>query len=300
MAYRRFSRIASLLAVAALLGSGCGDRAPAGETTIPGDPRVAVAPTTAPATTTPPEPVSTIPPLSIEELPDLGAEVRIPDGEGRFPAVVLVHGGGWVGGTPSIMSDLALHLTAEGFLTVNARYHLAASRAPGFPAALDDLACAVRYAAAHPRADGTVALVGYSAGAHLGAVVALTGERYGADCPVGGSGIPSRFVGLAGPYDVSRIGIAAVPFFGGGPQAAAEAWAAGNPQLLTDDNPGLVSLLLHGENDGIVDFTHAVEFQRALAESGSGALLEIVEGARHRDLHDPAFVGDLIVTWLER
>jgi len=299
MASRRVSRIASLLAVAAVLGSGCGDGAATGETTISGESQ-AVTSSTAPSRTTLPEPATAVAPLSIEELPDLGAEVRVPYGEGRFPAVVLVHGGGWVGGAPSLLSDLALHLTAEGFLTVNARYHLAASRSPGFPAALDDVACAVRYAAAHPRSDGTVALVGYSAGAHLGAVVALTGDRYGADCPVGGSGIPSRFVGLAGPYDVSRIGIAAVPFFGGGPQAAAEAWAAGNPQLLTDANPGLVSLLLHGENDGIVDFTHAVEFQRALTESGSEALLEIVEGARHTDLHDPVFVGDLIVTWLER
>jgi acetyl esterase/lipase len=300
MASRRISRIASLLAVAALLASGCGGGDSAGETTVAGDTRGEITAGSTSTTTIPAKPATTVPPLSAEELPDIGAEVRVPEGEGTFPAVVLVHGGGWVGGAPSLMSDLAGHLTVEGFLTVNARYHLAAARSPGFPAALDDIACAVRYAAAHPRSDGTVAVVGYSAGAHLGAVVALTGDRYAAGCPVGGNGIPSRFVGLAGLYDVSRIGIAAVPFFGGGPEAAAEAWAAGNPQLLTGANPGLVSLLLHGESDGIVDFTHAVEFQRALAEAGSEALLEIVEGARHRDLHDPAFVGDLIVTWLER
>lgn len=299
MASRRFSRIAPLLAVAALLAPGCGGGDSAGETTIADD-RGQMIPSSTSTSTIPAQPAATAPRLDAEELPDIGAEVRVPEGEGTFPAVVLVHGGGWVGGAPSLMSDLAGHLTAEGFLTVNARYQLAASRSPGFPAALDDIACAVRYAAAHPRSDGTVAVVGYSAGAHLGAVVALTGDRYAAGCPVGGKGIPSRFVGLAGPYDVSRVGIAAVPFFGGGPQAVAEAWAAGNPQLLTGANPGLVSLLLHGENDGVVDLAHAVDFRGALAESGSVALLEIVEGARHRDLHDPAFVGDLIVTWLER
>jgi acetyl esterase/lipase len=198
------------------------------------------------------------------------------------------------------MSDMAARLTAEGFLTVNASYHLAASRSPGFPAALDDVACAVRYAAAHPRSDGTVALVGYSAGAHLGAVVALTGDLYGADCPIPGDGIPERLVGIAGPYDVRHIGIAVVPFFGGGPEAAAAAWEAGNPLLLTNENPSLVSLLLHGENDGIVDLSHATGFQKALTESGSEALLEIVEGARHTDLYQPTFVADLIVAWLER
>lgn len=264
-------------------------------------PAETVAPTTAPPATTASEAGdTTVPRLGIDGLPDLGAEVRVPGGEGPFPSVVLVHGGGWVGGAPSIMSDLAAHLTAEGFLTVNTPYHLAASRSPGFPVALDDVACAVRYAAAHPLSDGTVALVGYSAGAHLGAVVSLTGNLYGEGCPVPGAKVPERFVGMAGPYDVSRLGIAAVPFFGGGPQAAADSWAAGNPQLLTDANSSLTSLLLHAENDGIVDFSHAVEFQRALTESGSEALLEIVEGARHTDLHDPAFVGDLVVTWLER
>jgi acetyl esterase/lipase len=199
-----------------------------------------------------------------------------------------------------MMSDLAEHLTAEGFLTVNARYHLAASRSPGFPTALDDIACAVRYAAAHPRSDGTVAVVGYSAGAHIGAVVALTGDHYGAQCPIPGDGRPQRFVGIAGPYDVSRLGIAAVPFFGGGPEAAAAAWEAGDPGLLTDENPTLVSLLLHGENDGIVDLAHALDFQTALTESGSEVLVEMVEGAKHTDMFDPALVGDLIVTWLER
>lgn len=257
-------------------------------------------PPTTTTTTTTTILTDTNPPLGTDGLPDLGAEVRIPPADGRFPAVVLVHGGGWVGGTPSLMSDLAAELTEQGFLTVNTRYHLAASRSPGFPAALDDVACGVRYAAAHPRSDGSVALVGYSAGAHLGAVVALTGDAYGESCPVAGSGLPGRFVGLAGPYDVSRLGIAVIPFFGGGPQANPAAWAAGNPQLLTHANPDLVSLLLHAESDGIVDAGHALAFAEALHSSGSEVLVEVVEGARHSDMHDPAFVADLIVAWLER
>ena len=307
MASRRRSRLAALLVATAVLAScsdgRVGEDPPAGvaePTTAPGTAPASTV-VTAPATTISIQPTTTAPTPDMDELPDLGAEVRVPEGEGgRFPAVVLVHGGGWVGGSPSMMSDLAENLTREGFLTVNTPYRLAASRSPGFPGALEDVACAVSYAAAHPNSDGTVALVGYSAGAHLGAVVALTGGLYAQGCPVPGNGVPDRFVGLAGPYDVSRLGIAVVPFFGGGPEAAAAAWAAGNPQLLADANPALISLLLHAEHDGFVDLSHAVAFQKALTESGSQALLEIVEGARHVDLHDPAFVADLVVTWLER
>lgn len=71
---------------------------------------------------------------------------------------------------------------------------------------VEDLVCAVRFAAAHPSSDGTVAIVGFSAGAHLSALVALTGNRYGQDCPFPGTGVPDRLVGLAGPYDAERLG----------------------------------------------------------------------------------------------
>jgi acetyl esterase/lipase len=232
-------------------------------------------------------------------LAEIDAEVRVPDGEGPFPAVVLVHGGAWVAGGPGGIRDLAVFLTGEGFLTVNARYQLSAN-SPGFPHAVDDIACAVRYAAAHPDSDGTVAVVGHSAGAHIAALVALTGDIYGSECPIRGSGLPDRFVGLAGVYDVSRLGIVVLPFFGTGPQEAAEMWAAGNPQGLVAENPELASLILIGDEDGFVDDSFGVDFVDALVEAGVDSLLEVVEGARHLDLADPDVVGGLIVSWLER
>ncbi|MFV1960694.1 MAG: alpha/beta hydrolase [Acidimicrobiia bacterium] len=252
-------------------------------------------------TTTLPPTTTTLPPTTTTrpELPDIGAEVKVPDGEGPFPAVVLVHGGGWLTGDPSIMRPMATFLTDEGFLTVNTPYKLS-NESPGFPQAVDDVACAVRYAAAHPDSDGTVVLIGHSAGGQISAIVALTGDRYAADCPIPGSGVPDGFVGLAGPYDVSRLGIIMLPFFGAGPIANPDAWLAGNPQRLTDENTDLVSLIMYGGSDGIVDSQFAIDFQRALSDSGSESLLEEVEGALHSQMRDPDWVGDLIVTWLER
>lgn len=224
----------------------------------------------------------------------------VPEGAGPFPAVVLVHGGGWVTGSPAIMRPLARELNEEGYLTVNTRYTLSSLRIPGFPEAVDDVACAVRYAAAHPDSDGSVAVIGHSAGAHIGSLVALTGDDYVDGCDIEGSGVPERFVGLAGPYDVSRLGLAIAPFFGSAPQEDPESWATGNPQLLTDENTSLDSLIMYGDRDGLVSDDFAADFQEALEGSGSTALLERVEGARHSQMHDPDFVGDLIVTWLGR
>lgn len=202
-------------------------------------------------------------------------------------------------GDPGVMRDLARYLTDQGFLTVNTPYALA-NRDPGFPDAVDDVACAVRFAAAHPMSDGTVALVGHSAGAHISAIVALTGERYGAECPIAGRGVPDRFVGLAGPYDAERLGILLLPFFGAGPNAEPEAWEAGNPQSLVDENPDLVSLIMYGDSDGIVDSQFATDFHAALEATGAQTELEVVENARHMDLRDPEVVGELIAVWLER
>jgi acetyl esterase/lipase len=256
--------------------------------------------TTVPTTTTESDTTtSTIRPATSTTLPDIGLEILVPQGAGPFPAAVLVHGGGWVAGSPELMRDLARFLTRQGILTVNTPYTLAGD-VPGFPIAVDDVACAVRYAAAHPDGDGTVAVIGHSAGAHLSALVALDDGVYGEDCPLGGPVIPSRLVGLAGPYEVSRLGPLMLPFFGVSPVEDPAAWGAGNPLLQVDKNPALSSLLLHGEEDGFVDLSFATDFAEALTRAGSEVLVEVVEGASHNDMTDPAYVGDLIITWLER
>lgn len=256
--------------------------------------------TTTQATTTTSLPATTTSVASTTTIvEDLRADIRVPGGEGPFPAVVLVHGGGWVAGDPSTLSDLAAYLTENGFITVNTPYKLAVQDA-GYPGAVDDVACAARLAAAHPDSSGQVAVLGHSAGAHLSALVALNGDAYGGDCPYPPASLPQKLVGLAGPYDVERLGLLMLPFFGGGPAVEPEAWESGNPLNFVGENTSLSSLIMYGENDTLVDPTFAVDFHLALVDAGSDATLELVEDARHMDLRDPDAVGELIVTWLER
>ncbi len=197
------------------------------------------------------------------------------------------------------MRPLARFLSDQGFMTVNTNYTLSDEQ-PGFPAAINDVACAVRLAQTHPESDGTVVILGHSAGAHIAAVVALTGNQYGAGCPYQGSGLPDKLVGLAGPNNVERLGFIMIPFFGGGPQVEPDAWFAGNPLNHVSENTNLVTLLLHGDADGIVDIGFSYEFETALTDAGSDVLMEVVEGANHEMLREANVVGDLIVTWLLR
>lgn len=282
-----------LVVVLTLVLVGCTSTGTDTSTTSPPPTSTSTSPSFA---TTTPSPSSTTTSVVLE----FAGEVVVPDGEGPFPAVVLVHGGGWVAGTTAIMRPLAEFLNENGHLTVNTEYQLATLEIPSFPEAVEDVACAVRYAASHPDGDGTVTVIGHSAGAHIGALVALTGDDYVGDCPYQGTGVPDRFVGLAGPYDASRLGLAIFAFFGVTPDSDPDSWTAGNPQELTEENLDLDSLIMYGDEDGLVTDDFAIQFHNALAASGSTSALEVVEGARHNEMHDPAMVGDLLVTWLDR
>ncbi len=294
MAYR--PRSGSLaLALGGLIVASC---ATAGDsTTTSALPATTVSPPTSIATTTTIGPTTT---LVDEPLPEIEAEVLIPDGAGPFPAVVLVHGGGWVVGDPGAIRPLAVHLRDAGYLTVNTPYALASFESPGFPDAVEDVACAVAFAAVHPDSDGSVAVIGHSSGAHIGALVALTGDRYTDDCPYTGSGRADRLVGLAGPYDILRAGLVGVIFFGEGVDLAPTAWEAGNPIFHVGANPDLSTLIMYGDLDGLVPPTFALDFHDSLVAAGVDSTLELVEGANHSDVRDPDIVGDLIVTWLDR
>lgn len=280
-----------LFVVACTSGSG----ATGTTTTTPTTLTTTSTPATTTTTTTTTLPGGTVPdgPMPINPV------VRVPDGVGPFPVVVLVHGGSWVGGSTGIMRDLASYLTDEGFLTINTNYTLAGNR-PGFPDAMNDVACAVRLGQTHPEGDGTVTLLGHSAGAHIAAVVALTGDSYTDGCPIATSGIPDRLIGLSGPYDIDRLGFVLYPFLGGGPGVEPEAWEAANPHNHVDENPRLQTLLLHGDQDGLINIGFSFGFANALNDAGSESLVEVIEGANHTDTLDPTIVGGLIVTWLER
>ncbi len=294
MARGQGSRLPHLLTIGLIATACTAVPAPATSTEAPATttttPPLVTTTTVVETTTTQPEPV---------ELPEIDAVIKIPEGEGPFPAVVLAHGGGWVTGDPGLMTTLQNFLTDEGYVTVNTRYALA-DNGPGFPTALEDVACAINHARAMPETDGTVVVIGHSAGAHLGAVVALTGSDYAANCPVPGNGTPEKLVGLAGPYDVDRLGLLMIPFFGVSSNVDPDIWLAGNPQRLTDRNPDLMSLIMFGDRDGLVDDSFAIDFHAALVENGVDSTLEVVEGARHMNMRQPDWVGDLIAVWLER
>ena len=56
---------------------------------------------------------------------DLTVDVHRPKGEGPFPILVYLHGGGWVLGSPKTHRKLGYRFAERGFVVFNVRYRLA-------------------------------------------------------------------------------------------------------------------------------------------------------------------------------
>ena len=110
--------------------------------------------------------------------PDQVMDVYIPEGNGPFPGVIMIHGGGWSAGTTLDFRKESAHLAAEGFVAFAIDYR----KAPvfHFPAQVEDAQAAVRYAREHadefklqPEHLGAL---GGSAGGQLAAMLGVDGE----------------------------------------------------------------------------------------------------------------------------
>lgn len=186
------------------------------------------------------------------QLNDLGPR----DG---WPAVLLVHGGGWVEGSWAAFESLAPALAHKGLMAVAMDYRLA----PGarWPAQLEDMRLALdtlRYAQVDPE---RIALWGHSAGGHLALVAAQRWPEHVRCC-----------VALGAPTDLERLDRE-------GPDDLGQVF---NPRDMPDASPlrraGDLppTLLVHGAADRIVRVGHARDLKSAAPERVE--LLEIPDG----------------------
>lgn len=109
---------------------------------------------------------------------ELKVDIYYPEtnGDQLKPAVLLIHGGGWVSGSKENQRPMAKRLAQEGFVAITVEYRL--SREAPYPAAVIDIKAALdwikRNAAEYDLDKNKVALLGASAGAQLATLVGVT------------------------------------------------------------------------------------------------------------------------------
>jgi len=211
----------------------------------------------------------------------LTADIYEPDGDGAFPAVVMIHGGSWRSGTRAEMSSMAQKVARCGYVVMNVSYRLAPRWT--FPAQLQDVQQAVLFLRAHANQyqvqPERVAAWGYSAGAHLAALLGLTspGDEHFLE-----AARVQAVVGGGTPVDLSYYpAFRQTTGFMGMPYRGNEArWAEASPlRLVSSDDPP--TFLYHGSFDILVASRNSHNMYAALNRAGVPAELYIVRGLEH-------------------
>ena len=231
---------------------------------------------------------------------DLHLNLAQPAGLGPFPAVVIVHGGGWKGGSykDGLMNMIMLRLAKQGYVAICIQYRLTPSGAR-FPSQIEDCKCAVRWlrgnAEKYQVDPNRIGAIGGSAGGHLVLLLGLTHKDDGLE----GTGdlnpdyaqLPSTVqavVNLFGPSDLTRgdwepnVEPLLVDFLGGKISEKLDLAKKASPLTYIQKGKTIPPILtFHGTKDNIVPYIHATKLHSALDEQKSSNKLVTMEGDGH-------------------
>ncbi len=213
-------------------------------------------------------------------------------GDGPFPAIVCIHGGGFRAGKRESYDGLIIRLAQKGYVAMTVSYRLAPKYQ--FPAAVHDTKAAVRWARANaakyqidPARIGTT---GGSAGGHLAQFLALTAgvaEFEGNGGNAKESSAVACVVNVYGPSDFTKsygksVDAAEVLplFLGGNLETARKQHLKASPLYWVTPNAA-PTLCIHGTEDKYVAHEQAVWLVDKLKACGADAELLTLEGAGH-------------------
>lgn len=198
--------------------------------------------------------------------------------------VLVIHGGGWTGGTKErVFERLCLPFLEKGYVVANVEYRLA--KAALAPAAVEDVLQAAEWFRANAQKYGVdknkIVVTGDSAGGHLALMVGMTPKqaKFG---PVGKVAAVINWYGITDVQDQLE---------GVNMRTYATTWV---PDSLPDrqelarrvsprtwvrkDLPPI--LTIHGDADPVVPYEHGVDLTKELRNAGADAeLLPVHQGA---------------------
>jgi acetyl esterase/lipase len=217
-------------------------------------------------------------------------DLYLPPGPGPFPLILFIHGGGWHGGDKEISgADAAVHFVPAGFAVASMDYRLTTDSAP-FPAQIQDCFAALIWlrqnAAKYNLNPDKVGVMGHSAGAHLSALMATTGDGAQFVNPTNVSTRVQAAVLWSGPFDLGRergqwphtmfVWNPQDPFRTFFPKGAYDEtfaeWASPASYVHSNLPP---MLMVQGGKDTLVPVGQAVAFADAVKKAGGDVTLRI-------------------------
>jgi acetyl esterase/lipase len=212
-------------------------------------------------------------------------------GEGPFPAILCIHGGGWRAGDKHEYLQALYGFAKQGYVSASVQYRFA-PKFP-FPAQIHDVKAALRYLRGHAKElridPDRIGVMGGSAGGHLALLLATTDRTDGLDEPEDASSTVSTrvqaVVSLAGPSDLTKPYPKASEYMvtdliGQTRKTAPELYAKASPiTYVTAHDPP--TFAIHGTNDELVPYDQATELVAACKKAGVSAELLTIPNGGH-------------------
>jgi acetyl esterase/lipase len=213
--------------------------------------------------------------------------------------LILFHGGGWVDGQKERNVLFLLPYLSQGWSAINVEYRTGHQSPP--PAAVEDCRCALRWITYHAREYSLDAskfvVTGTSAGGHLALMAGMlpANSVFDRQCVTDGNvrwntaAVPETKVAAI----VNWFGIGDVADLLEGPNAKnyAREWfgsLSNAEQLAKQLSPvnyvrsGLPPIItIHGENDDVAPYSHAVRLHSMLEKAGVPNRLVTIRGRKH-------------------
>jgi acetyl esterase/lipase len=251
---------------------------------------------------------------------ELKADIYTPPGAPKeAPAVLLIHGGGWIGGDRSQLRGYGFLLGRKGYVCVSCEYRLA----PGanWPAQVHDVKAALRWMRANAAElgidPGRIAVSGNSAGGHLSLMVAGTQNVPEFEGEGGNPGVSTSVAAAISFYPPvvlqanGRLGSepegqernlesAISSLMGPGVPEAAYAGASPSTHAAADFPP---TMLVHGTDDDLVPDGESLGMYAALRKAGAPVEMHMFAGQPHGFDADPILgraCADLMLNFLAR
>ena len=232
----------------------------------------------------------------------LRGDLYQPSGEGVFPAIIAVHGGGWQSGGPGSYRHWGAYFAARGYVFFPIAYRLSRTGVKSYPEAVHDLRAAVQFLRGRGgdiKVDSQhIGLMGGSAGGQLVSLVALAGDEppfLGAYPDDAYSHLSTQAQAVApfyGVFDMARQWSHDVQcrpydnitekFMGAAATEERRRYIEASPTTYVEKRRnGTPFFLITGTEDDVVDRSQTDDFLLALRQSKFYARRVVLQGAGH-------------------
>jgi len=238
-----------------------------------------------------------------------------PNGKGKLPLVILIHGGGWLSNDKyadiGYMKKTVSEIISNGFALASIDYRFSTQAV--FPAQIQDCNRAVSFL--YDNADkygfdkNRFAVMGFSAGGHLASLVGLSKNNNVKAFFMSGTNTSFNFKAVVDFYGPSEL----ILFPGSNDEKSPESLLIGVPPLARPDLAKTASpvtyvdkgdppfLIIHGEKDELVSPKHSQLLSSWLKVVGVQNELIIVKGAPHfGEMFDAEDIRIKVIEFLEK